>query len=214
MTWPGEYISSGVLVHVPGWRNWYTRVSDKYVPATACGFESRFGHTLALEIDSAPSAPYVLRYLSGTRRLRPIQQSPRAIWPAGFVLSAPQMAIGHQRGAQLCNSLLRNWPSHRSPVRQLGNRRLPNCPGLTTSCFLRGSPRRPTVSGMPIRRSSTAWSRNVLALQIDSGLHNRQGKAVTNFRATLPPAHSDLAQSITKDPYLFDFLVLCPPWRS
>jgi hypothetical protein len=27
------------------------------------------------------------------------------------------------------------------------------------------------------------WSRNVLALQIDSGLHTRQGKAVTNLQA-------------------------------
>src|SRR3954463_5083762 len=52
------------------------------------------------------------------------------------------------------------------------------------------------------------WSRNVLALQIDGGLHTRQGKAVTNFKATLPPAQSDLAQGITKDPYLFDFLML------
>lgn len=52
------------------------------------------------------------------------------------------------------------------------------------------------------------WSRNVLALQIDSGLHTRQGKAVTNFAATLPPAQSDLAQQLTKDPYLFDFLTL------
>jgi predicted nuclease of restriction endonuclease-like (RecB) superfamily len=52
------------------------------------------------------------------------------------------------------------------------------------------------------------WSRNVLALQIKSGLHDRQGKAVTNFKSTLPPTHSDLAQSITKDPYLFDFLTL------
>ncbi|MDI1250329.1 MAG: PDDEXK nuclease domain-containing protein [Lacunisphaera sp.] len=52
------------------------------------------------------------------------------------------------------------------------------------------------------------WSRNVLALQIGAGLHDRQGKAVTNFSATLPPALSDLAQGITKDPYLFDFLLL------
>lgn len=52
------------------------------------------------------------------------------------------------------------------------------------------------------------WSRNVLAHHIDSGLHRRQGKAVTNFSQTLPPAQSDLAQSITKDPYLFDFLTL------
>ncbi|MEP6621666.1 MAG: PDDEXK nuclease domain-containing protein [bacterium] len=52
------------------------------------------------------------------------------------------------------------------------------------------------------------WSRNVLALQIESGLHTRQGKAVSNFKHTLPPPQSDLAQSITKDPYLFDFLAL------
>ncbi len=52
------------------------------------------------------------------------------------------------------------------------------------------------------------WSRNVLALQIEAGLHKRQGKAVSNFGATLPPAQSDLAQGITKDPYLFDFLTL------
>ena len=52
------------------------------------------------------------------------------------------------------------------------------------------------------------WSRNVLALQIESGLHARQGGAVTNFKATLPPPQSDLAQQITKDPYVFDFLTL------
>ncbi|MGA3007334.1 MAG: PDDEXK nuclease domain-containing protein [Opitutaceae bacterium] len=52
------------------------------------------------------------------------------------------------------------------------------------------------------------WSRNVLVLQIEAGLHTRQGKAVTNFKATLPPTMSDLAQGITKDPYLFDFLAL------
>jgi predicted nuclease of restriction endonuclease-like (RecB) superfamily len=52
------------------------------------------------------------------------------------------------------------------------------------------------------------WSRDVLALQIDSALHLRQGKSVSNFKNTLPPPQSDLAQQITKDPYLFDFLNL------
>ena len=31
------------------------------------------------------------------------------------------------------------------------------------------------------------WSRNVLAMQIESRLHERTGKAITNFPATLPP---------------------------
>lgn len=52
------------------------------------------------------------------------------------------------------------------------------------------------------------WNRNILALQIGSALHERQGKAITNFAQTLPPPQSDLAQQITKDPYLFDFLGL------
>jgi predicted nuclease of restriction endonuclease-like (RecB) superfamily len=52
------------------------------------------------------------------------------------------------------------------------------------------------------------WSRNVLVMQIDSGLYRRQGKALTNFQATLPQPQSDLAQQIIKDPYNFDFLTL------
>lgn len=58
------------------------------------------------------------------------------------------------------------------------------------------------------KATENGWSRDVLALQIDSALHERQGKAVTNFAQTLPPPQSDLAQQITKDPYLFDFLNL------
>jgi len=52
------------------------------------------------------------------------------------------------------------------------------------------------------------WSRNVLVLQIESGLYQRQGKAITNFHASLPPPQSDLAQQLLKDPYNFDFLTL------
>jgi predicted nuclease of restriction endonuclease-like (RecB) superfamily len=52
------------------------------------------------------------------------------------------------------------------------------------------------------------WSRSVLVIQIESGLYRRQGKALTNFQATLPPAQSDLAQQLIKDPYSFDFLTL------
>ena len=52
------------------------------------------------------------------------------------------------------------------------------------------------------------WSRNVLVMQIESGLLQRQGKAVTNFEARLPKAQSDLARESLKDPYRFDFLNL------
>lgn len=52
------------------------------------------------------------------------------------------------------------------------------------------------------------WSRAILTVQIESGLFARQGKAITNFSATLPKPQSDLAQQALKDPYLFDFLTL------
>lgn len=52
------------------------------------------------------------------------------------------------------------------------------------------------------------WSRSVLEYQIETNLYQRQGKAITNFSATLPQADSDLANEILKDPYHFDFLML------
>lgn len=55
------------------------------------------------------------------------------------------------------------------------------------------------------------WSRNVLALQIESGLHIRQGSAINNFPQTLPPPDSDMAAQVFKDPYLFDFLGTAAP---
>lgn len=50
------------------------------------------------------------------------------------------------------------------------------------------------------------WSKSVLAAQIDSQLHLRQGKAITNFEFTLPKPQSDLARETLKNPYIFDFL--------
>jgi predicted nuclease of restriction endonuclease-like (RecB) superfamily len=58
------------------------------------------------------------------------------------------------------------------------------------------------------------WSRNILALQIKSQAHARHGKAVNNFAATLPPADSDMAAQVFKDPYLFDFLGTADPRRE
>ena len=52
------------------------------------------------------------------------------------------------------------------------------------------------------------WSRNVLVMQIESKLIERQGKAITNFALRLPKPQSDLAIECLKDPYRFDFLSL------
>ncbi|WP_439236458.1 PDDEXK nuclease domain-containing protein [Lonepinella koalarum] len=55
---------------------------------------------------------------------------------------------------------------------------------------------------------SEHWSRTTLEVQIKNNLHQRQGKAVTNFNQRLPDIYSTLAQETLKDPYLFDFLGL------
>jgi predicted nuclease of restriction endonuclease-like (RecB) superfamily len=52
------------------------------------------------------------------------------------------------------------------------------------------------------------WSRSILTSQIESGLYEREGRPVTNFTRTLPPAQSDLAHQVLKDPYHLDFLTL------
>jgi len=52
------------------------------------------------------------------------------------------------------------------------------------------------------------WSRAVLVHQIESGLYERDGKAITNFTQTLPAPQSDLAKQTLKDPYVLDFLNL------
>lgn len=58
------------------------------------------------------------------------------------------------------------------------------------------------------------WSRAVLMNFLDTNLYERQGKAITNFKATLPPEKSDLAQELTRDPYCFDFLTLAKGYRE
>ncbi len=52
------------------------------------------------------------------------------------------------------------------------------------------------------------WSRNVLVMQIETRLMERQGSAITNFDQRLPAPQSDLARESLKDPYRFDFLRL------
>ncbi len=52
------------------------------------------------------------------------------------------------------------------------------------------------------------WSRSILEYQIESNLFLRQGKAITNFKDTMPEIESDLANALLKDPYNFQFLQL------
>ena len=44
------------------------------------------------------------------------------------------------------------------------------------------------------------WSQTSWFTRFQSRLHERQGKALTNFSQALPPEGSDLAEQILKDP--------------
>jgi len=44
------------------------------------------------------------------------------------------------------------------------------------------------------------WSRNVLLAQLETRLHERAGKVLTNFKGTHAPSHSDLAQQAPMPP--------------
>ena len=52
------------------------------------------------------------------------------------------------------------------------------------------------------------WSRSALITQIEKGLYQRVGQAISNFESALPAVQSDMAKQIFKDPYIFDFLIL------
>ena len=56
--------------------------------------------------------------------------------------------------------------------------------------------------------------KDMLVFQIESRLHERQGKALSNFHAVLPPIDSDMTAQVFKDPYLFDFLGTADPRRE
>ena len=58
------------------------------------------------------------------------------------------------------------------------------------------------------------WSRAILTLQIEQNLFARQGKAITNFKSTLPVQQALMATQILKDPYNFGFLTLEPKMQE
>lgn len=73
----------------------------------------------------------------------------------------------------------------------------------------------PAARDCYIREAIThGWSRSILEMNIQRQLHLRAGKAQNNFDLTMPPADSDMAAQLFKDPYLFDFLGTADPRRE
>ncbi len=155
------------------------------------------------------SAELVLLYWSIGRDI--LARQDREGWGAHVVdrLSAdlhaafPEMKGFSPRNLKYMRAFAGAWPDRRI-VQQLAAR----LPWFHT-CVLLDRVKEPAHREWYARQAiEHGWSRNVLVLQIETGLHERAGKALTNFRTTLPSPQSDLAQQALKDPYVFDFLTL------
>lgn len=57
-----------------------------------------------------------------------------------------------------------------------------------------------------VRAIEHGWSRRTLQARIGSGLHEREGKALTNFAERLPTPSAEAVQRMTRDPYNLAFL--------
>ncbi|WP_181706045.1 PDDEXK nuclease domain-containing protein [Chthonobacter rhizosphaerae] len=58
------------------------------------------------------------------------------------------------------------------------------------------------------------WTRDVLVHQIETRLHERQGRATENFVSTLEPGQAIAAAGLFKDPYILDFVDLAAEGRE
>jgi predicted nuclease of restriction endonuclease-like (RecB) superfamily len=112
----------------------------------------------------------------------------------------PEMGGLSPRNLKYMRAFAEAWPIVQLPVAQL-----PWGHNVRLLDLLKSSEQRLWYAEQAIQNG---WSRNVLMMQIEGGLYLRQGKALTNFQATLPQPQSDLAQQLIKDPYNFDFLTL------
>ncbi len=115
----------------------------------------------------------------------------------------PEMAGFSPRNLKYMRAFAAAWPD--AAIVQQVAAQLP----WFHTCTLLDRVKQPATRNWYARQAiEHGWSRNVLVAQIETRLHERAGKALTNFGATMPPSRSDLAQQALKDPYVFDFLTL------
>ena len=116
-------------------------------------------------------------------------------------LAFPEMNGFSPRNLKYMRKFAQQWPE-----REIVQRVAAQIPWRTNQLLLDKLDNEEVRRWYAEQTSHNGWSRDILAMQIESRLHQRQGKAVNNFALALPPDDSDMAVQIFKDPYLFDFL--------
>jgi predicted nuclease of restriction endonuclease-like (RecB) superfamily len=113
----------------------------------------------------------------------------------------PEMNGFSPRNLKYMRKFAEQWPD-----REIVQRTAAQIPWRSNQLLLDKLNHQETRCWYAQKTAENGWSRDILALQIESRLHERQGKAPNNFALTLPPKDSDMAAQVFKDPYLFDFL--------
>lgn len=141
-----------------------------------------------------------------------LERQKTAVWGDGFLaqlsrdLSAefPDMKGFSKRNLELIRQWRAFWTGHEAIAKQLATQ-IPWWHNVVIFTKIKA----PQEARFYLQKTlEHGWSRAVLTHQIEGGLYHREGKAVTNFPATLPKPQSDLAQQTINDPYNFDFLTL------
>lgn len=121
----------------------------------------------------------------------------------------PEMHGLSSRNLKYMRTFAEAWPDH-----EIVQRVIAQMPWRQNIALLEKLDDAPTRLWYARQTIENGWSQPVLCMQIESRAHLRQGKTVNNFALTLPPADSDIAGQIFKDPYLFDFLGTADPRRE
>ena len=120
---------------------------------------------------------------------------------ADLKFAFPEMDGFSPRNLKYMRKFAQQWPE-----REIVQRVAAQIPWRTNQLLLEKLGNEEVRRWYAQQTAQNGWSRDILAMQIGSRLHERQGKAIQNFSLTLPPDESDMAAQIFKDPYLFDFL--------
>ena len=121
----------------------------------------------------------------------------------------PDMSGFSPRNLKYMRTFAEAWPE-----REIVQRTVAQIPWRSNLALLDKLEDRQTRLWYAHNTIENGWSRDILAIQIESNLHKRQGKAINNFDVSLPPADSDMATHVFKDPYLFDFLGTADPRKE
>jgi len=112
-----------------------------------------------------------------------------------------------RRNLQYMRAFAAAWPDRADFVHQAGAQ----LPWRHVTTLLDRLDTRQDRDWYAAEAAGQGWSRAVLEYQIGTGLLGRVGAAPSNFAEQLPPADSDLAQQLVRDPYVFDHLSLTGP---